>query len=393
MPPLQPYVSNTPLVVAKNLRFLSQAGILVTEMLPIGMVGTTVADSPTTGYISRIGAVLSDQIDLYNTVEVTLAQYQGNITSLDDRVTALEISGTTIPSVNGYCYNKNSPILVTDMVELLTQDLCAYKPVLGTPSALTLAILAEGSAILNALPAFSQTSTMSALTGWVTSPETIADTINNLWVSYLDSRAGISTVLAAVTPTCAQVIIDFLPVYSSSTGNFNLFFSGYSFIPTGYTDGGSTIKITDGLGGILYTSLNVVTQSTTTTPLALSISGSTLSPTAASYTATLVSNVANASLGTTCVKTTIKNTSVEGGPPFTTGEYALSVSGSTTTFVITSRLSFTPTIVTVVANNSYTATQLSNAYYMTYGPGTATLTFVSAIVTPGTFDINWIAYK
>jgi hypothetical protein len=391
MPQLQPYVSNTPLVVAKNLRFLV-AGIPVTEMLPIGMVGNVVNDNPETGYISRIGAILSDQIDLYNNVELTLNQYLIDINDLDSRVTALEISGTTIPSVNGQCYNGNSAILVTDMVNLLTADLCAYKPVLGTTSELTSALATYSPGTTNQLDAFSQNSTLSGLNGWLpTLTPTIADTINNIWLAYFDARTGIETVLEAVTPNCSQVIVDFQSVYSSSAGGFNLFFSGYSFIPSGYLDGGSTITITDDQSGILYTGFDIVNQAQDTNPLFLSISASTLSPTSAFYTVSVTSNVANATIGTTCVKTVIHTSSLEGGAGsiYNIGNFTSAVSGTTATIV--SGLTYGPRFVQITAKDSQTATELTNGYYLTYTNDGATLTLLSTVQT--TLNLDWIAYK
>jgi len=391
MPQLQPYVSNTPLVVAKNLRFLV-AGIPVTEMLPIGMVGPVVNDNPETGYISRIGATLSDQIDLYNNVELTLNQYLIDINSLDTRVTDLEISGTTVPSVNGQCYNGNSAILVTDMVELLTQDLCAYKPVLGTPSDLTSALGTYAPGTTNLLSAFSQNSTLSGLNGWLpTLTPTIADAFNNIWLAYFDTRGAIETVLEAVTPNCSQVIVDFQSVYSSTAGGFNLFFSGYSFIPSGYQDGGSTVTITDDQSGILFTGFNIVNQAGNTSPLFLPISGSTLSPTSAFYTVSITSNVANATIGTTCVKTVIHTSSLEGGAGsiYNIGNYTAAISGSTATIV--SGLTYGPSFVQITPKDNQTATELINGYYLSYTNDGATLTLLSSVQT--TLNIDWIAYK
>lgn len=391
MPQLQPYVSNTPLVVARNLRFLV-AGIPVTEMLPIGMVGNVVNDNPETGYISRIGAILSDQIDLYNTVQNTLNQYEIDINSLDVRVTALEISGTTVPSVNGQCYNGNSAILVTDMVELLTYDMCQYKPVLGTPGALTLGLNTSAPGTTNQLDAFSQNSTLSNLNGWnPTLSPTVADTINNIWLAYFDARAGITKTLEAVTPNCSQVIVDFQSVYSSTAGGFNLFFSGYSFIPSGYLDGGSTVTITDDQSGILYTGFNIVNQAANVNPLFLSISGSTLSPTSAFYTVSVTSNVANATIGTICVKTVIHNSSLEGGAGsiYNIGNFTNVVSGTTATIV--SGLTYGPRFVQITAKDSQTATELANGYFLTYANDGATLTLLSSVQT--TLNLDWIAYK
>jgi hypothetical protein len=356
------------------------------------MVGNVVNDNPETGYISRIGAILSDQIDLYNTVQNTLNQYEIDITSLDVRVTALEISGTTVPSVNGYCYNGNSAILVTDMTELLTQDLCDYKTVLGTATDLSSGLSTSAPGTTNTLSAFSQNSTLSGLNGWLpTLSPTVADTINNIWLAYFDARAGITKTLEAVTPNCSQVIIDFQSVYSSTAGGFNLFFSGYSFIPSGYLDGGSTVTITDDQSGILYTGFNIVNQAANVNPLFLSISGSTLSPTSAFYTVSITSNVANASIGTTCVKTVIHTSSLEGGAGsiYNIGNFTDGVSGTTATIV--SGLTYGPRFVQITAKDSQTATELANGYFLTYTNDGATLTLLVSVQT--TLNLDWIAYK
>lgn len=395
MPPLQPYVSNVPLQVAKNLRFLDQAGIPVTEMLPIGMNGNIVADNPTTGYISRIGALLSDQIDLYTNVSNILAQYSTDISTLQADVAALQQSGTTIPTVNGYCFTNNTQQLVTTVVEDIAQNSCDYNTVLGTTTALTSAILAEGSGTLNALPAFSQNSAMAGLSGWISDPATVADSLSNIWLSYLDSRAGITKVINAVTPDCSQVIVDFQPTYSLSLGGFNLYFSGYSFFPAGYDDMGSTVEITDGLGGILFTSLNIINQAASVNPLFLSISGSTLSPTAASYLVTVVSNVANSSIGTTCVKTVIRPTQIA-QPSYSTGSYSAYISGSVSSIPIVSGLPYNPSFVSITPIDSYTGSLLqANAYFIQYNSGGADIVFITPVSTGNgsLVNFNWLAYK
>jgi hypothetical protein len=233
---------------------------------------------------------------------------------------------------------------------------------------------------------------LSNLNGWLpTLTPTIADTINNIWLAYFDARTGIETVLEAVTPNCSQVIVDFQSVYSSSAAGFNLYFSGYSFIPSGYLDGGSTITITDDQSGILYTGFDIVNQAQDTNPLFLSISASTLSPTSAFYTVSVTSNVANAAIGTTCVKTVIHTSSLEGGAGsiYNIGNYTDGISGTTATIV--SGLTYGPRFVQITAKDSATATALLNGYYLTYTNDGATLTLLSSVQT--TLNLDWIAYK
>jgi hypothetical protein len=395
MAQLQPYVSNVPLQVAKNLRFLDSNGIPVTELLPIGMNGTIVADSPTTGYISCIGAAVSSQIDLYNNVSNTLIQYGQDISTLQSEVAALQASGTTIPVVNGYCFSNNVLTPITTITELIAQNSCDYNTVLGTTSALASSVLVEAPGTLNSLPAFSQNSAMAGLSGWVSNPLTIADAVNNLWLSYLDSRAGVSKAINAVIPTCSQVIVDFQPVYSSSLGGFNIYFSGYSFIPSGYGDNGSTITITDGKGGILEVGFSIVEQAASTNPLFIASSGSALSPIAASYQVEVMASVSNAGIGSNCVKTVIRSTQ-SAQVSNSIGAYIATISGTVATIPIVAGLSYNPSMVYPTAGNAYTGTLLqANAYYISYVSGGANLNFVTPPDTGngGVIEINWAAYK
>lgn len=398
MPPLQQYVSNVPLTLASNLRFVDSNGIQVTQLLPVGMIGNTVADSPTTGYISRIGAVLSNQIDLYNAVVSTLNAYNTDIVALQADVAALQISGNTIPNVNGYCFTGNAQTPITTVVELLADSTCDYNAILGTVSALTQSVTAEGASTLNSLPSFSQSgSDMTSLAGWITAPTTIADSISNLWYSYLDARAGITTALGAVKTSCSQIIIDFAPVYNRSAEQLSLFFNGYTFIPSGFVDNSAAyITVTDGLGGSYSTSCNLVFQSTSS-ELVLNLSGSTLATNVTFYNVQLDSFLINYDTGVSCGKTTIKTTSLgssTNAPDI--GNFAfVTTSGTATSFSIISGLSYIPRFVSITPKNTYTGTLLVDyTYYITYKADGATINLVApTIASYGTFDIDWIAYR
>jgi len=400
MASLQPYVSNVPLVVSKNLRFDDSTGIPVTQMLPIGMNGNTVNDSPTTGYISRIGAVLSEQIDLYNNVVITLNQYNQDISDLQSAVAALQISGNTIPVINGKCFTGNALSPITTVTELIAVSACSYNAVLGTPSNLALAIVAETPAVLNPAPAFSiQAASMQSLSGWVTAPTTIADSVNNLWVSYLDSRAGIEKAINAITPTCAQNIIDFLPVYIPSSTTLNCFFSGYSFIPNTYVDAGSTLTIKDNIGGVFVKSFNIVNYSIAGAgALAVNISGTALSLSVPYYTIELNSVLQSEDGYTNCTKYVIKS-SVTSTDQSTCcpnkGSFTISLtSGSSKTFTFIGHLTFSPGYVGATPNDATTASYfITNPYFITPTSDGATMSLVSTPSRDITLNFNWIAYK
>lgn len=285
-----PYVANVPLQVALNLRYVDVNGDLVTQLYP---------DS----YISLVGSKLSDQISLYNQVSLTLSAYNTRISTLEVKVADIMASGSTnVPYSNGLClYNDNILHPTDDVVNRLVAQWCPFVTATGDSTAVSQSIYSQGS--LNALPAYSQNSAMSGLSGWYSSPVTMAQSFTNLWLAYIDARSGITKAVNAVTPTCSQVIVAFNALAVSYNTGINVYFTGYTFIPTGYVDNGSSITVRDQQGNVYITAINIVTISTSNTPLNIPIQGTTLNP-ISPYTITVSSNVINSSINSTCTKTT-----------------------------------------------------------------------------------------
>lgn len=375
--------------VAVPLRYVDANGNLVTQLYLID-------------YVSLIGSTTGQQVNQISAINGVLNNYQTTLTSLQNQITAINTSGATaIPQVNGYCLNGNLVQPINIITTLLVSNTCSYNTILGTPTALAQAIIAQPSG-LNTLPAFSQSGTMSGLTGWISNPLTIAASENNQWVAYGDVRKGVSNALASITPTCSQVIVNFAAFMPSFYTGMNLYFDGYTFIPTGYTDGGSSIQVTDGMGGILVQSFNIVTASNTSGSLNLNTSGSTLSPTASVYTVQVTSIVSNAAIGLSCNKVTLQSVvgTGQGGGQTTSsccpdiGTYSALYTSGTTAISLITGLAYKPRYVGLTGQDSYTvASFLSHGYYLTYIIGGCTLTFTSPPTVSGTPNINWIAFK
>ncbi len=393
MNPIFPPTPYYPIQLPANLKFIDAKGNPVSQLYPVA--ATPQLDTAQTGAISCNLAATNTLINQVREINLILSQYGTTLVSLQNQINAINTSGAVaIPQVNGFCLNSNTTVPLNVATTLLISNTCQYNTILGTPTALANAILAQCTN-LNTLPAFSQNSNMAGLTGWKTSLFTVADAVNNIEISYCDARAGIAKALNAITPTCAQVIVNFQATMPNFYTGINLFFQGYTFIPTGFIDNGSQIVITDGQGGILLQDFNIVTLSNTPGAYNLNTSGSTLSPTALLYTVTVTSNVTNSSIGITCEKVTIvtvpgSSTTSEGGCP-DIGNYLASTSG--TTFTIITGLSYTPRFVGITAKNSDTMTAImSLGYYLTYSLGGASITFGN-LLGPSTLDIDWIAYR
>jgi len=377
-------VYKEPLTVAVNLRYNDANGDLVTKLYP-------------NDYEELIGSNVSTLKAQYQQVNALLASYNTRITTLEADVAELQSSGSNyMLTVTGTCLYDNDglPHNIDDAVNRLMGNTCSYNTILGTPTELASSISAMCSG-LSTLPAFSQNSAMSGLAGWITTPDTVADSNIDLWKAYCDSRAGITKALAAVTPTCAQVIVDYAVTLNNPLV-FNLYFSGYTFIPTSYVDNSSTIKITDSSGNIYQTAFDIVTQSTTTDPLILQTSGSALSVTSDYYTVAVTSKVTSSSLGTTCEKVVFKTVTVgstTGVGGYDIGNYTYDTSG-TSSIQFISGLSYTPRFVAVTPKNSFTGGILGDlnfSHTISYVAGGAVITFLGA--PNGILNMDYISYR
>ena len=291
-PPPQ-FVPNDPLTLAKNLRFIGPDGNLVTRQFP--------AD-----YITTIGNSLSTQIDNYDAILSTLGTMNGEITVLQGQVAAILVSGSTsTPSVSTGCLSSGSVQPLPVVTSMLVNNSCAYNAALDTPSNIYQAILTENSSALNVGRQYgAPTGQMSNLTGWSSAPGTMANAINNLWLTVLDLRAGMSLVYSMITPNCSNVTVGFMASIPSYSTGINIYFAGYTFIPSGYTDNGSTIQVTDTAGNTISTGFNIINASTSGT-VNIPISGTPLLP-SSNYTITVTSNVKNTTWNVYCSKTVIE---------------------------------------------------------------------------------------
>ena len=297
MPAIIPqWVPNTPAItLPNNLQYVDSNGNTVYSLYP-------------REYLILIGQNVNTIISNYVALTSQVATNTGNINEL-----FIITSGITTPyhtptispqCVGNGCSGCTAQPIDTVLIELLN-SYCSLYSILGGTGSLANAITKECANLNSATSFANPKASMSAINGWVSNPATIADTIVDIWLTLCDARAGITNALAAVTPTCSQVIINFAATVVSYSTGINVFFDGYTFIPTGFIDNGSIIKVTDSAGNVYQTAIDVVARSTNTSAFNIPLTGTTLIPTS-NYTITLISSVINNTLGLTCNKTTLQ---------------------------------------------------------------------------------------
>lgn len=259
MYPSTPYF---PIQLPFNLRFNDLNGNPVTQLFPVA--ATTQLDNPMTGAISLGLSATNTLISQMNQVNTQLGIY--NSTTLPDlqaQINAINTSGAVaIPQVNAQCLSSpiNQSVPVTTATTYLLTNACAYNTVLGTPTAITNAILAQCTN-LNTSPAYSQNSAMSGLPGWVSVLTNLAQAFNNLEIAYCDMRAGVTQALAQSNVTCANIHIHYQGVYNMNAQTISMYFYSSS-IPAAFSNSGAssgTFTVTDIYGNVYTQSFNLYT--------------------------------------------------------------------------------------------------------------------------------------
>lgn len=375
MPVPQQFVPNIPLQVAKNLRFIDSNGYPTDKQFP-------------NDYISNIGGVVSNNIDVINTVLDTLSTQQGEIDSNQTQINNILASGATaIPDVYAYCFlSSGSGLYPMDtVVDEVTNSLCNYYSAVGTSTQMSLAGLQQ-CANLNTAQRFAVPSAqMQSITGWVSSISTYSDSANNLWLTVCDLRGGMELIMDQIKPSCSQVEVDYQAVptvVGGTTPTMLIYFAGYSFIPSGYTDQGSSIVIQDGAGNEVSSSLDIVAAAASSTPVEIELTPGIILPTT-NYTVYVNSHVLNSTWNVTCYKTAVKvvtNTST-GCPTITTTPSTNSIA-FTLNFNIITNVEYTIDILTSgTVVDTQTVTNPGSSSYSSQFNNLAASTMYNIIVT------------
>lgn len=234
--------------------------------------------------------------------------HTSQISGLSNRVGVLESKpAATLPTLAVQCLNGSSSALaLVDAVDLVADELCALKGVVGTNTAIT-AAAAKQCTQLAILPSLSSTGTMGNLAGWKPTVTTLSDSIFNLWLTVCDMRGAIASLKDCCgTVDCSAVIIDFTVAANTNRDQVTLFFNGLTSIPATYTECtqlGSKLTITDSAGKAFTTNIQVVANKTNVSGVAVSLSGSGLNTTL-NYTVKLEACVAYN--GKSCTKDVTK---------------------------------------------------------------------------------------
>jgi hypothetical protein len=214
---------------------------------------------------NRICTILSQITALSSSV----VNIEGRLTVIEETLAGLG-GGVTIDITSSNCVGNNLTQPIQNFVLALESELCRVIASVGTPTEINNAIsqqcIVDGQPLDNAPQLSNPASSMANIPGWVSgaSYNTLADAVNNLWLTVCDMRTTIADIQATLANCCSvscdDVDWNFTATGLNSTKFITLFFSGS--IPAGFVNCGpaltTAIVVNNSLGESGVYNYNVV---------------------------------------------------------------------------------------------------------------------------------------
>ena len=222
-------------------------------------------------------------------------QHTSTLSNHETRIHALEVyeAASADLLVTPVCILPQNPdVPIATAFEALEQQFCNLRTVTGMPTALSAALTyqCQGLGQENAL---SVNGTMSALTGWKSPVTTVADALQNLFITMCDMRAAVKDIQVnggGGSPNafnCSTVIIDFSVVTNPARTEATILFAGLTTVPDGVVDctsQGAKLTFTDSNGNKYINYVNVSANKSNTNGVTFPLTGLN---TSLNYTVTL----------------------------------------------------------------------------------------------------------
>ena len=261
----------TPLLpLAKCLTYQDQLGNIVTEL-------------PLVEWAQLIGRTICDLVTSVNSLNTNIVNLQSRITILENCVLPCGLNPSPNPNpdadaIVSCCIFPGQEVTINVLTLAIEQKYSQLAAAVGSTSAINNAISSQG--ITAADSRLAVPGTMGDITGWISSPQSLAETNTNQWKVIGDLYSAVSDIQAQLPAQCDGVnfVFTYNPISGSGNGSpdlINLNFQGTT-IPQGFSDcGGSTIiTITDSNG--TFTKQSVIVSSLTQSTTGVNIDVSTL---------------------------------------------------------------------------------------------------------------------
>jgi hypothetical protein len=203
--------------------------------------GSLVTTSSLTNFVQLLGNKICDLQNIVGAQADSIEDIYNTLTEIDVRIDSIE---SNISTVNISCINNQTSTQLDTAVELIASALCDLEDSVDSlgGSNVESAILKECSG-LESSSVLVGSGTMGGLSGWVSNPTTIADSLSNLWLTVCDMRTAIQNVLTnCCTSICNGLSVSVDVIYNSTNNTIELSFTGT--IPVGLTANPAITQLT-----------------------------------------------------------------------------------------------------------------------------------------------------
>lgn len=241
--------------------------------------GAKVTSLPLDQYALLVGNKVCDILDSIITINNTLTSLGDRITILENCVLPCSSGSVNEAQIISQCVVPGGQLVNVSVVLLaLETRFCALETATGTPTLINNAISQQSLTSSYTLLSNPLTN-YGSQTGWHTSTNTLAQSVQNQWIVLDDLYHAIQTIQLNCCPgACDSITVGMAAtgVTDSGTGNIgqvNLNFSSSS-IPSAFNDCGGfqTITITDTVGGSITTTQQVTALQSNTSGVNVTVS-------------------------------------------------------------------------------------------------------------------------
>jgi hypothetical protein len=220
-------------------------------------------------YVIAIGNKVNTIVGQITSINNSLTNHEGRIQALEDAPAPT----LTLPSLTPSCIG-TTPLRLDIFLQTLETEFCELRSFTGNPAAIADAMNAICLG-LNTTPKLYGSGNMDGITGWYSTPTSMAESFANLWRTVCDMRSAVTYVLANCCPSGAAAINLVLDSVLANSTTVNITFNGTVANTIIDSPTGSTVRISDGLGGVKIVNAVMINTNHVLTgqPLSVDVTG------------------------------------------------------------------------------------------------------------------------
>lgn len=263
-------------------------------------IGDTITVLQLKDYVTSIGNKICNLIISNNLTDTAVTTLGARVTNVETQVTALEATQYVAPLITPTCVLPSVPTEMNLVLTALETQFCNLQYATGTPTDIYLNIVKQCAGLGTSPKLAPGGGPMSAIPGWTSTVDNLAQSFGNMWVTLCDMRAAIQNIQANCCPSgCDGILLNLTALYNSETQFLTIYVNGT--IPSNFTQctGSTLVRITDSAGNSITVTYDMIANLNFISGYAIGLA-STIINTSLDLTVEIEPCLTDTSTGTTC---------------------------------------------------------------------------------------------